>query len=368
MGGLPLQIIPNGHEWRVVLAGVPAGYEPGLTRLDDSSFRMERGPFAGAVISFDHPDSGHAGPIPVVRVDDEYEEPPGYGLGAPPYAPDPRRDRAFQALLSRTNAGAQIKWDLPHPKHEFVRWAQGLDRFIFHSSTTTTIEEFQPKRDSMELADHGGRGNLGAVYGTHDGYWSMFFGIVDRERLRGSMRNGVTQWESSDGRVAVTYQFSLEQQSLGNHPFTDGAVYLLPRESFRRVPHYPDGPLSDEWISEKPVRPVASLLVTPSDFPFLDQIAGHDESEFLSMVDRFRELMSGATSFDKKSPTQLVISLTWDPTAQHSHESWANLAKEHMPVVEHRLEGSGTSRTLHLNGPEPYVAQVEKRLREITGG
>jgi hypothetical protein len=364
MGELPLQVIPTGNEWKVILAGVPVGYEPGLKRLDGSSFRMERGPFSGAVITFDDPESGHAGPIPVVKIDDLYREPPGYGLRPPPDSPDPQRDRAFQDLLDRTPAGGRIKWGLPHPKHEFVRWAQRLDRFIFHSSTNTTIEEFQPKRDSMELADHGGRGNLGAVYGAHDGYWSMFFGIVDRDRLRGSMRNGVTRWESPDGRVTTTYQFSLEQESLASRPFTDGAVYLLPKDCFRRVPFYPDGPPSDEWVSDKPVRPVASLLVIPSDFPFLGQIAGHDETELLSMIDRFREVVSLAMSYEEFGASAIAIKLDWDESKQASYDLWAALAQEYMPVVGHRLDGEGPSRILHLDGPEPYIVQVKKRLDE----
>jgi hypothetical protein len=367
MAGLPLEVVPAGTRWKVRLPGAPDGYEPALRRLDDFSFEMERGPLAGAVLTFDDSRSGHVGPIPVRRLDRRYEEPPGYGLEPPPYSPDPDRDRAFQGLLERTEPGGRVEWDLPYPKHELVRWAQRLDRFIFHSSTNAAIEEFQPKRDSVELADHGGRGNLGAVYGTHDGYWSMFFGIVDRERLRGSMRNGVTRWETPEGRVQFTYQFSLEQKSLTGHPFTDGAVYLLPRETFDRIPFYPGGPLSDEWASQEPVRPIASLLISPSDFPFLDRVAGHDETEFLSMLDRFRELIAGAVGYEQVSEG-LVISLQWDEAVESSYDRWVPLAGAYMPVVDHRIEGDGALRTLYLDGPDPYLAQVMKRLDENLAG
>jgi hypothetical protein len=363
MGPLTFEVLPDGESWKLDISGVPEGFEPGLVRLDETSFQVNRGPFHGAVFQFDDEAGGHAGPFPFTCVEGPYQEPPGYGLSPPPYGPDPNRDDAFAQLLEQTEPGDRIEWDLPYPKHEFVRWAQRLDRFVFHSSTNADIAEFLPIRDSMELQDHGGRGNLGAVYATHDGYWSMFFAIVDREKLRGSMRNGVHTWEAADGKTTTTYQFSLEQESLAQRPFTSGAVYLLPRETFRRLPFYQEGPISDEWASEEPVRPVASLLVDPEDFPFLDQVAPHDETEFLSMFDRFREVISGATSF--RESDGLAIDLAWSPEIEGSYQEWSLLSGAYLPVVEHRLEGSGSTRTLFLNGPAPYVSGVKERLEEI---
>ena len=364
MGPLHIEVLQDGDTWKLDLAGVPDGFEPGLIRLDDTRFQVERGPYHGAIFAFDDPDGGSAGPFPFTRIEPPYVEPPGYGLDPPTYQSDPDRDSAFVDLLGKTESGGRIEWDLPYAKHEFVRWTQRLDRFVFHSSTNPDIAEFLPIRDSMELQDHGGRGNLGAVYATHDGYWSMFFAIVDREKLRGSMRNGVQTWEAVDGRTTTTYQFSLEQESLAQRPFTSGAVYLLPRETFRRLPFYPNGPISDEWASEEPVRPVASLQVDPEDFPFLDQIAPHDETEFLSMFDRFLEVIAGATSFQEDDG--LAVDLTWSPEIEASYQEWSVLSAAYLPVVEHRLEGGGATRTLVLHGPEPYLVGVKKRLEEIT--
>ena len=359
-----MEVVPDGESWKLIMPGAPRGFEPALTRLSDTTFQIVRGPFHGGILEFEDPNHGHAGPIPLTRLETPYEEPPGYGLEPPPYEPDPERDRAFEALLDITAPGGRIEWDLPYPKHEFVRWAQGLDRFIFHSSTNIAIDEFVPIRNSIEFLNHGGRGNLGAVYGTHDGYWSMFFAIVDRSRLRGSIRNGVMRWEAPDGRVRFTYQFSVEQDSLTRRPFTTGAVYLLPRDTFRRLPYYPGGPISDEWASEEPVRPVASLIVEPDAFPFLDQIAGHDEGEILEMFERFDELMGKATSY--RDGDEMAIELSWDPETESRFERWSDLAGRYMPDVECRLEGEGPSRTLHLRGPAPFLdgvaAQVERSL------
>ena len=368
INGLPLEVLEEGAQWKLVLAGVPEGFEPGLIRVDDSTFRVERGPMAGALLSFDGHEGGRVGPIPFARLERPYRQLPGYGLRPPPFVPDRERDGTFRDLLDRTEEGGRVEWDLPYPKHEFVRWAQRLDEFVFHSSTNRGIDEFQPIRNSMELLDHGGRGNLGAVYATHDGYWSMFFGIVDRERLRGSLRNGVYVWQAPDGRTTTTYQFSLDQESLRESPFTKGAVYLLPRSTFQRVPHYPGGPISDEWVSEQPVSPRASLLVEPDDFPFLDQIAGHDESEFLGMVDLFRELVARATAFDQPEDGGLVIDLEWSLEIDAMYAEWAALADRYMPVVARQLEGEGDSRTLLLHGPRPYLERVRERLEEFLSG
>jgi hypothetical protein len=365
INGLPIEVLPDGAQWKLVLAGVPEGFEPGLIRVDDSTFRVERGLMAGALLSFNGLRGGKVGPIPFARVEGLYRQLPGYGLKPPPFVPNHERYATFRGLLDRTEEGGRVDWDLPYPKHEFVRWAQQLDEFVIHSSTNREIEEFLPIRNSMELLDHGGRGNLGAVYATHDGYWSMFFGIVDRERLRGSLRNGVYVWQTPDGRTTTTYQFSLDQESLRKSPFTKGAVYLLPRSTFRRVPHYPGGPISDEWVSEQPVRPRALLLVEPDDFPFLDQIAGHDESEFLGMVDLFGEVVARATGFDLPESGGLAIDLAWSCEIDAMYTEWAALADQYMPVVTRHLEGEGDSRTLFLDGPGPYLERVRERLEEI---
>jgi hypothetical protein len=366
LGAFPMEVVPDGESWKLVLPGAPKGFEPALTRLGDTSFQIVRGPFHGAIVEFDSPDTGHAGPIPLTRLETPYEEPPGYGLEPPPYEPDPERDQAFAALLESTEPGGRIEWDLPYPKHEFVRWAQGLDRFIFHSSNNTSIDEFVPIRNSIEFLNHGGRGNLGAVYGTHDGYWSMFFAIVDRSRLRGSIRNGVMRWEAPDGQVAFTYQFSVEQESLSKRPFTSGAVYLLPRDTFRRLPYYSEGPISDEWASEEPVRPVASLLVEPEDFPFLEQIAGHDEGEILEMFDRFRDVLGNATSY--RDSDELAIEVTWDKRTEDNFQRWSELASRYMPDVQSRVEGEGPTRTLHLTGPSAYLDGVKERIESNLAG
>lgn len=111
--------------------GVPEGYEMILEPTDTPhTFTILRGPMAGVTAVFQHNADGQ---LTSVKVGDEY--------------------------------------DLPYPKHEFLRYLAAQEMFIFHGSAKADIDEFQTRRTSMELKDKSGRGNVQGIYGTHDGRW-----------------------------------------------------------------------------------------------------------------------------------------------------------------------------------------------------
>ena len=241
-----------------------------------------------------------------------------------------------------------------------------LDAFIFHGSNETDLEIFHPVRTSVELRDHGERGNLGAVYGTHDGLWALFFAVIDRSRLEGSIRNGVSRWEAPDGRRLDTYQFSIHHASLPERPFTTGALYVLPRDSFERLPFYPGGPLSDEWASTQPVRPRASVIIEPDDFPFLDRIAAHDDGPLLEMMSLARRLLSKAESMNREEG--LTISIPWSHDLEEVYVAWRTALVEFMPGVEVWTEHEGDHRTLHIRGPDNYERTIAEFVESVLTG
>jgi hypothetical protein len=54
---------------------------------------------------------------------------------------------------------------------------------------------------------------------------------------------------------------------------------LLPHDTFEQQAPQPYGELHVEiaqWASLVPIQPLAQLPVEPGDFPFLDQLYGHD--------------------------------------------------------------------------------------------
>jgi hypothetical protein len=70
-----------------------------------------------------------------------------------------------------------------------------------------------------------------------------------------------------DGRSLYFFSAS------GEVEWTEGAVYVLPRDRFERVAR------SAEWASAEPVRPLAVLSVEPHDFPFRAAVLRHRAGE-----------------------------------------------------------------------------------------
>jgi hypothetical protein len=65
-----------------------------------------------------------------------------------------------------------------------------------------------------------------------------------------------------------------------SQPWVTGNIYVLSRETFQ--PEAEDTWLGrscmpTQWASHVPVRPMATLAVTPGDFPFLKQVRSHDQ-------------------------------------------------------------------------------------------
>lgn len=339
---------------------IPRGFEPRLELVGPTRLRVTTGHLAGAEVDLTVDDGRVAGgliggAIPVERLEGPPDPVPGGGLVGPVYRDDAERDRVF---AERWHAGGGAIAADPYPVHELVQWLMARDEFIFHGSNRTAIEEFAPRRESMELNNQGGHGNLGAVYGTHDGLWAMFFAVVDRSALRGSIRNGVGTYQADDGRHVDVYRFSVDHRSLPSRPFTPGMLYVLPREPFDRIPMYPGGPFSNEWACPEPVRPLARIAVAPDDFPFLDRIGGHDDGDLVRLSELGDEVfarVADATPID--GGFRLVFS-DLDPGVR---DEWIALGIRFFPDVERRLVDD---TTVEMTGPPAFVHTMERRLAE----
>jgi hypothetical protein len=145
-----------------------------------------------------------------------------------------------------------------------------------HGSGNPDIALFEP-RQSNDLSDFG---NQKAVYAAADALWAMFFAIVDRDRVD-SITNACIRLTDDTGMVqGPFYVFSVSQSALPNQPWRTGTVYLLPRSTFVIQPPVQFGasPIQiPQLASFDPVQPLAKLPITPADFPFLQQIRGHDD-------------------------------------------------------------------------------------------
>jgi hypothetical protein len=173
-------------------------------------------------------------------------------------------DRLFSDALARPGGGVPlVRYTCPYPKHEFLHYLVEHRRALVHGSTRPDIELLEPRAES----DNAGR-VIHAVFAASDGVWPMFFAILDRKPYPFSVNNGCRR--EPGGKV---YYFSTS--TLDDQPWTDGMMYILPRDSFGQISDADRNP-TEQWMSRSPVRPLARLAVTPADFPFLQDVQYHD--------------------------------------------------------------------------------------------
>ena len=263
--------------------------------------------------------------------------------------------KLLQAALAQADGG-WIEYDLPYPKHEFVQFVSVQDQIIFHGTQNPDIDEFLPLRKSMELRDETGRGNIQGVYGTHDGLWSMFFAIVDRQQLHGSIRNGVMYFQNQAGEQIAVYNFSINQAQLDERPYREGALYFLPRETFTRL-HLTPQSLSNEWASEVPVKPIAKMKILPEDFPFLEQIDGHDDSELIRMNRLSAQIREAAITANLEGDSLEVV-LPKDSEIASQLGEYIELQRVMMPTAHFKIQSERQRVKLIVTSLPPAVSQM----------
>ncbi len=365
-----LEIVEQDGRLLAAVPGVPPGYEIILEPQGDSSWVMRGGPMDGAPISFEvgedvtRLEAGHfklEKVTPAALAEMNITE----RLLAPEVVWTAEKTAAFQGLLevaAEQSDGSWIDYQLPFPKHEFVQFAMARDLFIFHGSNNRAIAEFAPVRNSVELNDETGRGNLQAVYGTHDGLWAMFFAIVDRSRLKGSIRNGVIYFHNASGQQLPVYNFSINQDLLTERPYTAGALYFLPRQSFTRLEMTP-GVFANEWASTTAVRPLAKLALDPKDFPFLERMGGHDDEPMLRMGVLERQIQAAAVSAES-SEDRFWVKLPAEADIVEHLGEYQTLLGQMMPGIELTVSESAAEVQLAFAKVPPAVQEMLRKRYE----
>ena len=382
MSGFQLNVLEVEGQLIAAVPYVPAGFEIYLEPLlpGDSMgdhFRMQGGPLDGSMAEFLRGVDGSVRAIQVegyeldrLTPDQAAELSVVKRLIAPPLGLTPEKQAAFQSLLDETLAssvGGAFDYILPYPKYEFVQYAMAQEVFIFHGSNNRTIEVFIPTRTSVELYDRRGIGNQQAVYGTHDGLWSMFFAVVDRPRLHGSIRNGVTYFHNRAGEQLAVYNFSINQEQLAEKPYTAGALYFLPRSKFKRQ-MLSEHAYANEWTCPSEVRPLARLDVDPEDFPFLDQISGHDDG-LLLRNDILAKAIRTAALAASLEQARFTVTIPASPEMAQALTEWIEIQKSLIPSAQFLVVevAAGLEMTIH-NLPPAYQQVYREAYRELLGG
>ncbi|MCT8136707.1 hypothetical protein H1D32_02435 [Anaerobacillus sp. CMMVII] len=165
-----------------------------------------------------------------------------------------------------TAEGNSITYKSSYPKYQFLNYIIENKNVLVHGSNNSLISSFEPKESSL----FNGR-PIKAVFAASDGVWSLFFAVKKREGYIGSLRNLCITVPTKKG-IKRYYYFSINNED-AHDTWTNGTIYILPKNSFKR------GGISDEWVCEHDVAPVAKLSVTPTDFPFLDKVSTHIETD-----------------------------------------------------------------------------------------
>lgn len=195
---------------------------------------------------------------------------PAHWLPRPFSNPDDKTLAEFAALLADAVAQGPdkpIPYTLSAPKWQFLCYVAEQGGYVLHGSNDHAIERFEPRRSY----DSDAFGNRTAVYAASDGIWPMFYAILNRERPL-SMVNSC-----SDIAGETFYYFSISRPVLDLGPWQEGTIYLVSAEGFEHQPPI-RGARQRQVAKLGPAEPVAKIRVRPEEFPFLNDVRGHDDA------------------------------------------------------------------------------------------
>lgn len=210
---------------------------------------------------------------------------PSFLLPRPPFHKTPEMTAAFDDLVQATPHGGFIDYSLPFPKWQFLSHICETRELVLHGSQNLDIEVVEPRQAN----DIKAFSNQSAIYATTDGIWVLYFAILDRRKypemtlFNSCLQARISPQELSD----PLYFFSITQSVLIQKPWCTGAVYILPRESFTQESvQQAQGTeiIFPHWVGSRSARPIAKLIVGPNDFPFLEQIHGHNNEKLLALA------------------------------------------------------------------------------------
>ncbi len=205
-------------------------------------------------------------------------------LSQPLIESTPERQQAFERLFQATPVGGLIDYQLPYPKWQYLSWLCETKELVLHGSQNLGIDTVEPQ----QARDIKAFSKQDAIYATTNGIWVIYFAIIDRKNFPGlSLFNSCLQVRiAADQWSEPFYFFSISQFARVQNPWCEGMVYILPRQTFEQEAHQQAQGMEvvfPHWISPVSVQPIARLRVGSQDFPFLDQIYGHDDEKLVKL-------------------------------------------------------------------------------------
>jgi hypothetical protein len=188
---------------------------------------------------------------------------------------DRRCPPIWQSLLAGREAG--LPSDIP--KWQFLAWIASRTPNLLHGSNAIHLDVLNPTRTGVNEPHTGG--DRVAVFATSDPFLALYYAVASRKLTMNRTTNSIRLEQTP--LAERRYLLGLDFVSLAARPFMSGTVYVLPKRSFL---------LDQEWIATRSVRPIASVPVTPDDFPLLPSVVGveHLPSAAITAVPLSREL------------------------------------------------------------------------------
>jgi hypothetical protein len=193
----------------------------------------------------------------------------------PPYTPDRDRRRLLARLTDEALNGNRTIV-CPCPAHELLTYLVLERGYLLHGSNDPGLDLLEPR----PARDY--RTELDAVVACDDGIWPIFYAVLARRGGEASVFTACMHL-GSRARLRRFYMFVLfDADPKAPENWTQGAVYALPREGFRRE-------WGNEWVSATAVQPVLKVLVGPEDFPLRDAVVAASADDLGSVNRRLRE-------------------------------------------------------------------------------
>lgn len=148
----------------------------------------------------------------------------------------------------------------------FLNYVIENKEIVVHGSNHSSINIFKPRKSTLFNGKP-----INAVFASSDGVWSLFFAVQNREGYVGSIRNLCLSITTKKG-IKRYYYFSINNKEEPNC-WTNGTIYFFWKSDFRQ------GGIKNEWVSEKEIKPLAKLNVSPIDFPLLQKVMNHKETD-----------------------------------------------------------------------------------------
>jgi hypothetical protein len=206
-------------------------------------------------------------------------------LARPNYNLTPEKQSTFEDLYRSTEPGEFVEYHLEYPKWQYLSYLCDTKELVLHGTQDQNIGEVEPRQanDKKEFS------NQRAIYASTDGIWVIYFAILDRKRYpEMSLFNSCLRAQISADQISdPMYFFSITHSVLLQKPWCEGSIYILPRQSFEQEASQEMQGMEiifPHWISKLPAQPIAKLKVGPQDFPFLDQIHGHDDEKLVQLA------------------------------------------------------------------------------------